>query len=392
MEQETLKLQQYQVDDKLLFGYSDGTNVFVTFNEFIKKFAQSIPPATLQRKKRAVIQSCEERHCPAKYLRLFKAVNVVGESARKISVITLTQAQSLIELLAGRRLKYVQSPAVTEKVESTTMETEDARMLPNCVSMENLAQSPLDGSSSDGTSTLASTMQSEFNTTENSDLLPPVAESRGEVTLTGPANETSTHSTENPNLPPPVAESRGEVTLTGPVNETSTHSTENSNLLLPVAESRGEVTLTGPANETSTHSTENPNLPPPVAESRGEVTLTGSAIDNKETSASGKKKKMSLKVNLKLHEALAKDLAHMKTFYTRDYYHKRLGMKLSETTVDKSIERIQGTAKLLVPRTCHLYTRAHAYILGHAPETTVIAISLNVVLPFAYCLSFLGLH
>ena len=332
MEQETLKLQQYQVDDKLLFGYSDGTNVFVTFNEFIKKFAQSIPPATLQRKKRAVIQSCEERHCPAKYLRLFKAVNVVGESARKISVITLTQAQSLIELLAGRRLKYVQSPAVTEKVESTTMETEDARMLPNCVSMENLAQSPLDGSSSDGTSTLASAMQSEFNTTENSDLLPPVAESRGEVTLTGPVNETSTHSTENP------------------------------------------------------------NLPPPVAESRGEVTLTGSAIDNKETSASGKKKKMSLKVNLKLHEALAKDLAHMKTFYTRDYYHKRLGMKLSETTVDKSIERIQGTAKLLVPRTCHLYTRAHAYILGHAPETTVIAISLNVVLPFAYCLSFLGLH
>ena len=40
------------------------------------------------------------------YLRLFKAVNVVGESAKKISVIMLTQAQSLIELLAGRRLKY----------------------------------------------------------------------------------------------------------------------------------------------------------------------------------------------------------------------------------------------------------------------------------------------
>ena len=97
-----------------------------------------------------MIQSCEERHCPAKYLQLFKAVNIVGESAKKISVITLMQAQSLIELLAGRRLKYVQSPAVAEEVESTTMETEDARMLPNCVSMENLAQSPLDGSSSDG--------------------------------------------------------------------------------------------------------------------------------------------------------------------------------------------------------------------------------------------------
>ena len=36
MEQETLYLQQYQVDDKLLFGYSDGTNVFVTFNEEIR--------------------------------------------------------------------------------------------------------------------------------------------------------------------------------------------------------------------------------------------------------------------------------------------------------------------------------------------------------------------
>ena len=76
-----------------------------------------------------------------------------------------------------------------------------------------------------GTSTLASAavpMQSEFNSTENPNLPPPVAESWGEVTLTGPANETSTHSTENPNLPPPVAESWGEVTLTGPANETST--------------------------------------------------------------------------------------------------------------------------------------------------------------------------
>ena len=44
--------------------------------------------------------------------------------------------------------------------ESITMETEDARMLQNCVSMENLAQSPLDGSSSDGTSTLAVPMRS----------------------------------------------------------------------------------------------------------------------------------------------------------------------------------------------------------------------------------------
>ena len=75
-------------------------------------------------------------------------------------MITLTQAQSLIELLAGRRLKYVQSPAVAGEAESITMETEDARMLQNCVSMENLAQSPLDGSSSDGTSTLAVPMRS----------------------------------------------------------------------------------------------------------------------------------------------------------------------------------------------------------------------------------------
>ena len=36
-----------------------------------------------------------------------------------------------------------QSPAVAGEVESITMETEDARMLQNCVSMENPAQSPL---------------------------------------------------------------------------------------------------------------------------------------------------------------------------------------------------------------------------------------------------------
>ena len=110
--------------------------------------------------------------------------------------------------------------------------------------------------------------------------------------------------------------------------------------------------------------TENPNLPSPAAESQGEVTLTGPAHDYEESSASRKKKKMSLKVNLELHKELAKDLVHMRTFYTREYNHKRLGMKLSETTMDKSMERIQGTAKLLVgatymPRTCtRMYTRA----------------------------------
>ena len=111
--------------------------------------------------------------------------------------------------------------------------------------------------------------------------------------------------------------------------------------------------------------TENPNLSSPAAESQGEVTLTGPAHDYEESSASGikKKKKMSLKVNLEMHEELAKDLVRMRTFYTQEYNHKRLGMKLSETTIDKSMERIQGTAKLLVGATqlhathTRMYTR-----------------------------------
>ena len=155
MEQETPKSQQYQLNDKLLFNYCDGTNVFVMFNKFIGELTQSTPPATLQSKKRAVIQPHEEQHCSTKYLKLFKAVNVVGESAKKISVITLLQAQSLIELLTRRRLKYVPSTAVADEVESTAMKIEDARMLLKCVSMENLTESPADRSSSDGISTLA---------------------------------------------------------------------------------------------------------------------------------------------------------------------------------------------------------------------------------------------
>ena len=50
--------------------------------------------------------------------------------------------------------------------------------------------------------------------------------------------------------------------------------------------------------------TENPNLLLRTAENQGEVTLTGPANGYKETSASGKK----MKVNLELHEELAKDV------------------------------------------------------------------------------------
>ena len=78
---------------------------------------------------------------------------------------------------------------------------------------------------------------------------------------------------------------------------------------------------------------------------------------------------------MELHKELAKDLVHMRTFYTREYNHKRLGMKLSETTMDKSMERIQGTAKLLVGAT--YMPRTRACILGLS-ETTVIVISQNV--------------
>ena len=140
MEHETPKLQQYQLNDKLLFSYCDRTNVFVMFNEFIMEIAQSIPPATLQRKKWAVIQPHEERHCSEKYLQLFKTVNAVGESTNNILVTTLTQAQLLIGLLTGRKLKM----STIQQVESTAMEIEDARMLLKCVTMENLAQFPTD--------------------------------------------------------------------------------------------------------------------------------------------------------------------------------------------------------------------------------------------------------
>ena len=256
MDQET-KLNQYSLDGKTLFGYSDGIDVFVTFGQFVKEFAQSTPTATLQRKKREAIQSSEQ-YCPTKYLRLFKSVNAVGESAKRISVITLTQAQALVALLAGRRLKHVQSPAVAERMESTAMETEGgSRMQPD-----------------------------ESKSNANPAL--------------GPAVESSLE-TQNPTSPRPA--------LVPPVTET-------------------ELTL-----------------------SESDVSLENSR-EGALAIAPGKKKKRSLKVNLELHNELAKDLVEMRKFYTRDCNYKRDGMKLSGTTVEKSVERIQGTIIIVCLNCC----------------------------------------
>ena len=64
-----------------------------------------------------------------RYLQQFKIANAVGKSA-KISVITVMKAQSLIELFAGRKLKYVPSPADAEEVEINS-HGGDARIPPN---------------------------------------------------------------------------------------------------------------------------------------------------------------------------------------------------------------------------------------------------------------------
>lgn len=105
--------------NKLLFGDCKETNVFRMLNS---KFVKSIPSATLQRKKRAVIQPHDKQNCSVRYLRQFKVANAVGRSAKKILVIAVTKAQSLIELSAGRNLKYVSSPAVAERWKTKAME------------------------------------------------------------------------------------------------------------------------------------------------------------------------------------------------------------------------------------------------------------------------------
>ena len=140
--------------NKLLFGDCKETNVFRMFNEFIKEFVKSIPSATLQRKKRAVIQPHDEQNCSVRYLRQFKVANAVGRSTKKILVIAVTKAQSLIELFAGRNLKYVSSPAVAERWKPKPWRR--CKDTAKRVSMENLAQSPTDGSNIAGTSTQAS--------------------------------------------------------------------------------------------------------------------------------------------------------------------------------------------------------------------------------------------
>ena len=61
------------------------------------------------------------------------------------------KAQSLIELFAGRKLKYVPSPADAEEVEINS-HGGDCKDTAKRVSMENLAQSPIDGSNITGTS------------------------------------------------------------------------------------------------------------------------------------------------------------------------------------------------------------------------------------------------
>ena len=62
------------------------------------------------------------------------------QKCKQYIMTTLTQAQLLIGLLTGRKLKM----STIQQVESTAMEIEDTRMPLKCVTMENLAQFPAD--------------------------------------------------------------------------------------------------------------------------------------------------------------------------------------------------------------------------------------------------------
>lgn len=113
---DTAALESFQLDGKNLFGYREGSDVFVAFSDFITKFSLgNIPPATLQRKKKSVLKV--EQQCPTAYLKLFKSVNAVTKNAKRVTVLTLKQAEELLQVLQGKRLKRTCS-AVTKLPES----------------------------------------------------------------------------------------------------------------------------------------------------------------------------------------------------------------------------------------------------------------------------------
>ena len=87
-----------KLGSKELYSYRDGKEVYVLYSELLQAFqlGNSISPSTLQRRKNQVAK-CDQ-YCNGTALLHFKEAGIVRKEAKKVAVLTISQAFQLLKV------------------------------------------------------------------------------------------------------------------------------------------------------------------------------------------------------------------------------------------------------------------------------------------------------
>jgi hypothetical protein len=334
-------IKQYPLEGKLLHGYTNGTHVFVAYQELVSQFAlHHVPPATLQRKKRSVVR--EERHCPTPHLRQLKTVRAVSEKTKKASVVTLTEAQDLLVALAGRRIKRVQTSADGVRLQAESdrmdMDTDDTR------TQEQPAPAHSERTDVRNQEQQLPSERETGDARSEEHRIPLQSDAREECSGFACEDELDDDSPPAPiaperqsadkDLDPQLPLQSGECPGTGSAREDD-----------PIApaerQSAGEgvdpqLTLEADASGEYPGSALGDDDRLPAPQGGDEHRIRPEA----RPSTSRIKTLSSMDGNLELRGALEA----MYTFYTEEHNHRRSGQKLCEVTAKKSVQRVQSTS------------------------------------------------
>lgn len=117
------------LSSKKFYCYREGEEIYILYNQLLEHFQlkNTSSPSTLQRKKNVVVPS--DQYCPKSTLNCLKEAGIVRKEAKKVAVLTVSQAIELLKLhqisIPDFEQQQAEGERTPEPASTTAMHPED---------------------------------------------------------------------------------------------------------------------------------------------------------------------------------------------------------------------------------------------------------------------------
>ena len=312
-----------KLGSKELYSYRDGKEVYVLYSELLQAFqlGNSISPSTLQRRKNQVAK-CDQ-YCNGTALLHFKEAGIVRKEAKKVAVLTISQAFQLLKV-----------HKISLQADSSIPEQTASEEVPVHVEMERDPPPSEAGQSSIPEQTASEEVPVHVEMERDP---PPSEAGQSSIPEQTASEEVPVH-VEMERDPPPSEAGQSSIPEQTASEEVPVH-VEMERDPPPSEAGQSSIPEQTASEEVPVH-VEMERDPPPSEAGQSSIPEQTASEEASDTDVPATKR-TKLQIDLPTNPAVSAEMRGLRAFWTREVNHKRGCQAISELTFHKTKERLQ---------------------------------------------------